>query len=302
MPSLHAAGKGNWPRRSFLKAAIAGGVVAAGVGVGTAVALEGTPRAKDQKPEVPTWSDEFNGPAGSPPDPAVWSSVVNGGGGGNHEREYYVPSANALDGHGNLVITASRDNGTYRAWYGPSQFISGKVWTKGKLAIRYGRLEVRAAFPSAGQPGEWPGIWLLGANYDKVGWPECGEIDIFESFGQDHSATEISGAVHTSGGSRDQLFQLPQDNNATNFHVYTLDWNSASLEIGVDGQNYFGVTKGDLGSAWPFSQPFFLIFNLAIGGTKGGHVPPSAAFPYRAGFDYVRLYGGEVHRAAGQTG
>jgi beta-glucanase (GH16 family) len=301
MPPLHAAG--NWTRRSFLKAAaVAGGVVAAGVGVGTAVALDGSPPRKDQKPEPPTWSDEFNGPAGSPPDPAFWSSVVNGGGGGNHELEYYVPSANALDGHGELVITASRDSGTHHAWYGPSQFTSGKVWTKGKLAIRYGRLEVRAALPCAGQGGEWPGIWLLGANRDQVGWPQCGEIDILESFGQDLSATEISGAVHTSGGSRDQLSQLPADNDATNFHVYTLDWNPTSLEIGVDGHNYFGVQKGDLGDAWPFTQPFFLILNLAIGGTKGGHVPPTAAFPYRAQFDYVRLYGGEVYRTAGQTG
>jgi beta-glucanase (GH16 family) len=291
---------GNCTRRSFIKRALAGTAGAAGLGVAAVVAVETTSSGKGQPP--PTWSDEFNGPPGSPPDPAFWSAVVNGAGGGNQELEYYVPAANALDGHGDLVIAASRDNGAYHAWYGPSQFTSGKVWTKGKFAFRYGRLEVRAAFPCAGQPGAWPAIWMLGTNYKDVGWPACGEIDIFESFGQDRSATQISGAVHTSGGSKGQLSQLPAGNTAANFHVYTLDWNPTSLEIGVDGHTYFAVNKGDLGSTWPFTQPFFLILNLAIGGTQGGSVPPGATFPYLGRFDYVRLYGGELYRTPEQTG
>lgn len=288
---------GNWTRRSFLKGAIAGGIGVAAVGAGTAFALQGNSGPS------PTWSDEFNGSAGSPPDPAFWSAVVNGAGGGNQELEYYVPSASVLDGNGDLVITASRNNGSYRAWYGPSQFTSGKIWTKGKLAFRYGRLEVKAAYPCAGERGAWPGIWMLGTNYKEVGWPACGEIDIFESFGDAHSSTQISAAVHTTGGSKDQLSQLPAGNNATNFHVYSLDWNPGSVEIGVDGHTYFTVKKGDLGSAWPFDQPFYLILNLAIGGTRGGSVPTDdASFPYVSRFDYIRLYGGELYRGTGQTG
>ena len=94
-----------------------------------------------------TWSDEFDGPRDSPPDPAFWSAVVNGDGGGNQELEYYVPAANTLDGNGNLIIAANRDSDTYQAWYGPSRFTSGKIWTQGRLAFRYGHLEARAAFP-----------------------------------------------------------------------------------------------------------------------------------------------------------
>src|SRR6266487_2053374 len=72
------------------------------------------------------WSDEFEGPAGTPPDTASWTFVDNQPpGGGNQELEYYIPEGAALDGQGRLAITAKRDNGTYPAWYGPSQFTSG---------------------------------------------------------------------------------------------------------------------------------------------------------------------------------
>jgi beta-glucanase (GH16 family) len=290
---------GGHTRRSFIKGVLAGAVGGATVGVGLGVALEGGISLGNSSKK--TWSDEFDGPSGAPPDPAFWSAVVNGGGGGNQELEYYVPSANALDGNGNLVITADRNSGTYPAWYGPSRFTSGKIWTQGRLAFRYGHLEVRAGFPCAGQPGAWPAIWLLGTNYSDVGWPACGEIDVFESYGKDLSTTQISAAVHSSGGSKAQLRQLPRAHDASQFHVYTLDWHPTSIEIGVDGRTYLAVKKGDL-SVWPFSQPFFLILNLAIGGALGGNVSGDAALPYIAKFDYVRLSGSELYQATGPVG
>jgi beta-glucanase (GH16 family) len=295
-----------YPRRSFIKGVLAGAIGGAGVGAGLGIALDrvsqgNSGKRNSGKKSALTWNDEFNGPSGAPPDPAFWSAVVNGGGGGNQEREYYVPSANALDGKGNLVVTAVRNSGTYQAWYGPSQFTSGKILTQGRLAFRYGHLEVGAAFPCAGQPGAWPAIWLLGANYSDVGWPACGEIDVLESFGKKLSSTLISGAVHSSGGSKLEFEDLPEAHDATQPHVYTLDWNPESIEIGVDGKTYVAVKKEDF-SVWPFSQPFFLILNLAIGGVGGGDVPSDASLPYTARFDYVRLYGGELYQATGPVG
>src|SRR5579871_6416903 len=252
---------GAFTRRSFVKGVLAGAIGAASVGALTGAALEsGIFSGAGSKNSPMTWSDEFNGPSGATPDPRFWSAVVNGSGGGNQELEYYVPSASALDGHGNLVITADRNSGTYQAWYGPSRFTSGKILTQGRLAFRYGHLEVRAAFPCAGKPGAWPAIWLLGTNYSEVGWPNCGEIDVVENFGKDLSATQISAAVHSSGGSKAQLRQLSPAHDASQFHVYTLDWHPESIDIGVDGHTYFAVKKSDL-SDWPFSQPFFLILN-----------------------------------------
>ena len=48
------------------------------------------------------WSDEFNGPAGAPPNPANWNYDLGGGGWGNGEAEVYTNSPNNVfqDGKG----------------------------------------------------------------------------------------------------------------------------------------------------------------------------------------------------------
>jgi len=238
-----------------------------------------------------TWSDEFDGPYGTPPDTQAWSSVVDGAGGGNQEKEYYIPEANALDGNGNLVITADRDSGRFPAWYGPSQFTSGKLWTAGKLSFKYGHIEVRVAFPGTlGKPGAWPAIWMLGADFPSVGWPACGEIDIMESFGSHSDPTEISGALHTP---TDNPAQTTRITNTEGFHTYAIDWRPSSIIFSVDGNAYFTARKSDF-KTWSFDKPFFLILNVAVGGTMGGDVPATANLPYRMEVDWVRVYGSEI--------
>lgn len=227
---------------------------------------------------------------------------MNGNGGGNRELQYYIPQANALDGQSDLVVSAHRDNGTFKAWYGPSQFTSGKLWTRQRLAFRYGSLQVRASFPCAGQPGAWPAIWLLGTNLDEVGWPQCGEIDMVESFGRNADPRQVSAAAHWLGGSASKLHELPVGNDATNFHTYTLDWRPGNLDFGVDGDIYFTLSKKQAGASWPFEQPFFLILNLAVGGTMGGSVPATAAFPYIMKVDSITLSGGELYTITGSAG
>jgi beta-glucanase (GH16 family) len=243
---------------------------------------------------MPNWADEFTGPAGTPPDNTSWSSVINGGGGGNQELEYYVPEANSLDGKGDLVITANRDNGRFSAWYGPSQFTSGKLWTAGKVSFRYGHIEVRAALPAtAGQPGAWPAIWMLGSDYPSVGWPACGEIDIMESFGKLGLPGQVASSIHTPTDNLSQVYNLPSDFDATVFHTYAVDWRPTSLTFSVDGNPFFTVLRSDL-HTWPFDQPMFIILNLAVGGTMGGSVPSDATLPYTMVVDYVRAYNSEI--------
>lgn len=55
-----------------------------------------------------TFADEFNGPAGSPVDTSKWRVET----GNNHEYQYYTTRTQnaAMDGQGNLVITARREN------------------------------------------------------------------------------------------------------------------------------------------------------------------------------------------------
>src|ERR1017187_1559049 len=87
---------GSRTRRSFIKGVLAGAIGGASLGAGTAVALEsGILRGNSSNNATLTWSDEFDGPSGAPPNPAIWSAVVNGAGNGNQELEYYIPSASA---------------------------------------------------------------------------------------------------------------------------------------------------------------------------------------------------------------
>jgi beta-glucanase (GH16 family) len=242
-----------------------------------------------------SFSDEFEGPAGTPPDPAMWSFVDNQPpGGGNQELEYYVPDAAVLDGQGRLAVTAARDTGRFKAWYGPSQFTSGKIWTRGKFEFRYGHIEVRAQIPQAGQPGTWPAIWLLGADVPEVGWPACGEIDMMESFGREAIKNRFSSALHTPTDNTRQDYMFSTGDLAE-WHNYALDWQPTVLTFSVDGKPYYTVRKSDLKS-WPFNKPFFLILNYAVGGTMGGSIPADAPLPYTMNVSYVRVYNAEVTR------
>jgi beta-glucanase (GH16 family) len=241
---------------------------------------------------VPKWSEDFNGPAGSPADNESWSSVINGGGGGNQELSFYIPEANALDGKGNLVITANPDAGRFPAWYGPSKYVSGKLWTAGKVSFKYGHIEIRAALPdTAGKPGAWPAIWMLGQNYPSVGWADCGEIDIMESFGRDGIAGKVTSAAHTPTDHPAKSY-APTGFDASAFHVYALDWRPTSLIFSVDGFPYHTILKSQM-QKWPFDQPFFMILNVAIGGTMGGD-PAPGVYPYKMLVDYVHVTNSEV--------
>ena len=235
-----------------------------------------------------TFSDTFNAPGG-PPDPSKWTCCVNQMGGGNNELEYYVPEAVACSPAG-LVLTASRDSGTYTAWNGPSQYLSGKVWTKGKFEFRYGHLDAVASLPTG--IGAWPAIWLLGSSLDEVNWPACGEIDVMEYFGKNGQPASVSGSMHTPADNPTCAYMVPGA-PLSGFHTYSLDWLPTSLTWSVDGKAYQTILKKNV-SQWVFDRPMFLILNLAIGGTMGGEPPATGGLPYEMVVKSVNLYNAEV--------
>jgi beta-glucanase (GH16 family) len=238
-----------------------------------------------------TWQDTFSDPAGSPPDPRWWTAYTNGAGNGNGEAEYYLPSEAAQNGAG-LALTAHRSS-VYQAQYAASQFTSGKVSTKGKVEWRYGHLVAEATLPCGGQPGAWPAIWMLGAADSFVTWPACGEIDVMESFGTQPSVTEVTGALHT-GQNWAQAVTLASP--VTEKHSYELIWRPDCLQWAADGTVYQTVERSQVAN-WVFDQPCYLILNLAIGGTMGGAVPPSAVMPYEMIVNSVSLYDAELTTA-----
>jgi beta-glucanase (GH16 family) len=245
-----------------------------------------------------TWEDTFDGPAGAPPDPAVWGYDLGDGtqvgipGWGNGERQWYTdaPENVALDGDGHLVITARRAEERLDCHYGPCEYTSARILTRDRFSFQHGWLEARIQVPRGF--GLWPAFWLLGEDIDEVGWPSSGEIDVMEHVGR--RPTEILGTLHGPGYSGSGGISGRIDLGAPvadDFHVVAIEWEPDRIAWYVDGVRYHEVSRADVEpEAWVFEQPFFLLLNVAVGGSLGGPVFPDTEFPARMLVDHVRLY------------
>jgi beta-glucanase (GH16 family) len=252
-----------------------------------------------------TWSDEFNGPAGTAPDPAKWKHDIGGSGWGNNELEYYTDSTRnaAMDGNGNLVITARKENpANYQCHYGTCEYTSARLLTAGKFDQAYGRFEARIKIPR-GQ-GIWPAFWMLGNDIGTNPWPNSGEIDIMENIGREPSTVHgtIHGPGYSGAGGLGGAYTLPNGQAfADAFHTFSVDWAPDSITWYVDGVQYVRKTPADLnGNKWVFDHPFFMILNVAVGGYWPGYPDGSTVFPQSMLIDYVRVY--SYTASGGNTG
>lgn len=234
------------------------------------------------------WSDEFNQPNGSAPNPAKWSYDIGGNGWGNHELEYYTSRTNNVRiEHGKLVIEARREK------FGGRTITSARLLTKGKCSWTYGRFEARIKVPR-GQ-GLWPAFWLLGTNIDSVGWPASGEIDIMENIGREPGT--IHGTIHGPGYSGDHgiggPMTLPGNATVSNgYHVFAVECETNSIRWFMDDREYFSVTPARLpkNARWVFNTPKFMLLNLAVGGHWPGNPNNTTVLPQSMLVDYVRVY------------
>lgn len=236
-----------------------------------------------------TWHDEFEGEAGTLPDPANWRFDVGGDGWGNNQLEFDTNRAKnaSLDGLGHLSITA------YRESYQGRNYTSARINTRALFSQAGGRFEARIKLPS-GQ-GLWPAFWMLGDDFGTVGWPNCGEIDIMEYRGQEPNAVHgsLHGPGYSGGAAITRKYTLPSGTFDGDFHIFAVEWSTDSITWLVDGKSYRTVTRSNLpGSArWVFDHPFFILLNVAVGGNFVG--PPSSTttnFPTSMTVDWVRVY------------
>jgi beta-glucanase (GH16 family) len=235
------------------------------------------------------WSDEFNGAAGTSVDNTKWAFDIgrgpNNDGWGNQELQTYTNSTDnvRLDGNGNLLIIATGGGGSFN---------SGRIKTQGKFSQAYGRFEARIQTPTG--PGLWPAFWMLGDNITTVNWPQCGEIDIMEQKG--HESHILHGSIHgpgySGGNSITRDFALSNGRFNLNFHVYAVELGADFIDFFVDDFLYQRISIADVRAKgeWVFDKPFFMLLNVAVGGTFVGFPTSGTPFPNTMTIDYVKVY------------
>ncbi|MDH3306467.1 MAG: family 16 glycosylhydrolase [Acidimicrobiia bacterium] len=246
------------------------------------------------------WSDEFDEPAGTPPNPDNWGYELGDGtangipGWGNAELQYYTDSPDnaATDGLGNLVITA-QDATDEQCYYGDCEYTSARLVTTNRAEFAYGRIESRVLVPD-GEDGLWPAFWSLGTDIDRVEWPQTGEIDIMEYVSR--IPDEIFGTIHGPGYSGGNAYGNTYDfpgGVATDYHTFAIEWQPDRIDWYVDDILYHTASPADVApNQWVFNDPVYLLLNMAIGGNFGGPVGDDTSFPQEMKVDYVRVFQG----------
>jgi beta-glucanase (GH16 family) len=237
-----------------------------------------------------SWSDEFNG---KEIDSNNWGFQEEPAGRFNEEWQRYTSSSkNAYIENNQLVIKAIHESNEH----GLDQYTSARLNTAGKFAFKYGKVAARIKLPYSN--GIWPAFWMLGDNINENGgdtpWPQSGEIDILELYGsKDNAVVEVNAHYadstdkHANMGAKS--YKLKEGIFADDYHIFELDWNPDELIWYVDGNQ---VAKLDITAEQfdEFHKKFFLLLNIAVGGTYAGRPDETSTFPQYMYVDWVRVY------------
>lgn len=251
------------------------------------------------------WRDEFNGSSldtskwgyqegvkdqyGSASGPDYW---------GNGELQYYTRDAVSVS-DGSLKITATRQQ------TGDRPYTSGRILTRDKASFTYGYFEARMKTPTGN--GMWPAFWMLPqpVNSNTLeneygGWPANGEIDIMEAKGRLQNTVDTTLHFGKAWNAHDYVTsETTLSSNTDEWHVYAVEWTADEISWYVDGQKALTVTKdrwwsqdaSNQGLSMPFDKPFYILFNLAVGGQYDGGVSPDGSFTSASMYvDYLRVY------------
>ena len=243
------------------------------------------------------WQDEFDGNYGYAPNengvprtelnPDYWTHEVKSAGWVNHELQNYVnhktPEGKLVTElrNGKLRITALKENG---------KVYSGRVYAKVKEGWRYGYIEASIKLPKG--KGTWPAFWMMPVNFTS--WPADGEIDIMEEVGG--HANYVSSSLHANAHVHTQGTQVTHEmycgGAEDEFHTYAILWTHDNITTYVDGKVQLSYDNRGLGrDDWPYDDPFYVIFNLAWGGSWGGtYGIDESALPATMEIDYVRVF------------
>ena len=236
------------------------------------------------------WSDEFDKDT---IDVNNWNFQVEEAGRFNDEWQRYTNSHNnAYIDNNCLVIKAIHESD----FHGMDQYTSARLHTANKYSWKYGKIAARIKLPQG--EGIWPAFWMLGANIDENGgdtpWPQSGEIDILELYGsKDDGIIEANAHYADASGSHAMAgasaFKLEQGKFADAFHIFELEWDENRISWFVDGEQFSSVpiSSNELSE---FHKEFFILLNIAVGGTNAGRPNDKSKFPQYMYIDWVRVY------------
>ncbi|PWH83928.1 hypothetical protein DIS18_05080 [Algibacter marinivivus] len=229
---------------------------------------------------VLVWADEFD--IDGKPCPENWGYDIGAGGWGNGESQYYTSRLdNAYVDNGLLTIKAKKEN------FNGSAYTSARLLSKDKFEFTYGKIDIRAKLPI--ENGTWSALWMLGADFPDTPWPATGEIDIMEHTGNNENF--ILGTVHNTDGSggsgSGSHISMP---TPTDFHNYSIIWEEGKIEWFVDDVLFYTYNPSPkTDNNYPYTKDFFLIMNVAMGGTLGQGIDPNFTDGSMV-VDYVRVY------------
>ena len=255
--------------------------------------FETTPLELAKKGYSFKWGDDF---AGTSLNRSDWNVELHAPGWVNSELQEYVDSdENIQVKDGNLLLKPVEKTNAD----GTKSYTSGRINTQGKHDFKYGYFECRAKVPAG--KGYLPAFWMMPADENLYGqWPKCGEIDIMEVMGQE--TNKAYGTIHY-GEPHDQsqgTYTVSEKNNfADNYHTYACEWEPGKIIWYIDGvkfheeSDWFSAKsgQGEVTYPAPFDQPFYMILNLAVGGSWVGY--PDATTTYddqQFAIDYVKVY------------
>lgn len=229
------------------------------------------------------WQDDFNG---SEIDSTKWTRIPAGGADWN--RHMSTDDAVFKMENGELHLLGINNPDTLKD---PRPFITGGIWSKGKFAFQYGRVEIRAKLGSA--QGAWPAMWML-AELDKYGkYPKNGEIDIMEHLNFDPIIYQTTHSYYTLdlGEKTNPPHHGTAPIVAGDYNVYGISWYPDRIVFQLNGKDTFTYPRveGVDPSQWPYDQPFFLLIDQQLGGSWVGKVDQSQ-LPVAMTIDWVKVY------------
>ena len=236
------------------------------------------------------FADEFDGKDYSQPDAGVWHNCTR------ESPTWKRFTSQTAEGQqktafirdGKLVTRCIKNT---IAEEGDVEMISGAIESSDKMYFTYGRVEGRLR--TTPHVGNFPAFWLMPQD-NSAGWPNAGEIDIWEQIDTENKTYHT---VHTHC-TYDLHLALPNSGsthtNAADYHVITLDWTPELLTWYVDGTKAFSYAKTKQSyllekGQWPYDKPFYLILNQSVGNGSWAK-NCDVNFEYETLFDYVRLY------------